>query len=89
MIKPEIFENVKIYPNPANDFVYLNFSEEEFEKVLISVANIQGFIISTEKYTNITSGQIIGLKVSGLPVGQYFIRIGDGIHSKSFLVIKY
>jgi hypothetical protein len=83
------FENVKIYPNPANDFVYLNFSEGEFEKLLISVANIQGFIISTEKYTNITSGQIIGLKVSGLPVGQYFIRIGDGIHSKSFLVIKY
>lgn len=83
------FENVKIYPNPANDYVYLNFSKGEFEKVLISISNIQGFTISTEEYSNITPDQIIGLNISGLPVGQYFISIGDGISHKSFHMIKY
>jgi hypothetical protein len=83
------FENVKIYPNPANDFVYLNFGEEEFEKILISITNIQGFTMSIEEYSDITSNQIIGLNISVLPVGQYLINIGDGIQSKSFHLIKY
>jgi len=83
------FENVKIYPNPANDIVYLNFGKAEFEKVLISITNIQGFTISTKEYEDITSGQIIGLIVSELPVGQYLINIGDGVQSKSFHLIKY
>ncbi len=83
------FENVKIYPNPANDIVYLNFGKVEFEKVLISITNIQGFTISTKEYEDITSGQIIGLIVSELPVGQYLINIGNGVQSKSFHLIKY
>jgi hypothetical protein len=83
------FENVKIYPNPANDFLFMNFGEEEFDNIIISIVNIQGFIISAKEYDKITSNQVIELSVSGLPVGQYFIRIGDGISYKSFRMIKY
>jgi hypothetical protein len=67
----------------------MNFGEEEFDKIIISIANIQGFIISTKEYDKITPNQVIELSVSGLPVGQYFIRIGDGISHKSFQMIKY
>ena len=67
----------------------MNFGEEEFDKIIISIANIQGFIISTKEYDKITPNQVIELSVSGLPVGQYFIIIGDGISYKSFQMIKY
>jgi hypothetical protein len=83
------FDNIKIYPNPANDIVYLNFGIGEFEKVLISITNIQGFTMSTEEYSDITTDQTLGLNISELPIGQYLINIGDGIHSKSFHLIKY
>jgi hypothetical protein len=82
------FENVKMYPNPAGDFIYLNLGEEEFGKIIITVTNIQGHIISTKTYNNLSSNQIIELDVSGFHVGQYFIRIGDGTHHKIFQMIK-
>jgi hypothetical protein len=83
------FDYIKVYPNPANDYVNLNFGKGEFEKVIIAVTNIQGFIMSMEEYSNITSGQIIGLNISVLPVGQYLISVRDGIYTKSFRIIKY
>jgi hypothetical protein len=42
------FRNVKLYPNPAGDFVYLNFGEEEFEKIAVSVTNMQGHLVLTK-----------------------------------------
>jgi hypothetical protein len=83
------FENVKIYPNPAIDFVYMNLGEEEFEKIIISITNIQGHIIAIKNYNNLTPNQVIELNVSGLPVGQYLINIVDGTSHKSFQMIKY
>jgi hypothetical protein len=83
------FENVKIYPNPASDFVYLDFGEEEFGEIKITVANIQGHIISIKDYYDLIPNQIIEFDVSGIPTGQYFISIGDGINQKAFQMIKY
>jgi len=83
------FENVKIFPNPANDNVYLSFNEEEFEKILVSISNMQGYIISTEEFNNLTPYQSIELEVSGIPVGKYFISISDGVSHKTFHLIKF
>jgi hypothetical protein len=83
------FDNINIYPNPADDFVLLNFGEIEFDKLIISITNIQGHIISIKNYNKITANQIIELNVSGLPFGQYFIRISDETDHKTFRMIKY
>ena len=82
------FENVKIYPNPAGDIVFLNFGEEEFGKISVTITNIQGHVISTYTYNNLTSHQIIELDVSGFHIGQYFISIDDGTHHKTLQMIK-
>jgi hypothetical protein len=83
------FENVNIFPNPANDNVYLNFNEEEFDKILVSISSMQGYIISTEEFNNLSPYQIIELDVSGIPVGKYFISISDGVSHKTFHLIKF
>jgi hypothetical protein len=83
------FENVIIYPNPASESVYLNPGKEEFEKITISIADIQGHTLSSKRYNNLTSNQIIEMSLSGLPVGQYFLNIGDGTDHKIFRIIKY
>jgi hypothetical protein len=83
------FKNVTMYPNPAGDFVFLNLGKEPLANIMITLTNIQGHIILTKEYDNTTSDQIIQIFVSGMPVGQYFISIGDGTDHKTFQMIKY
>ncbi len=82
------FENVKMYPNPAGDYVYLKLGEKEFGKIIVTITNMQGHVVFTEAYNNLTSNHIIELDVSGCHPGQYFISIGDGTNHRIFQMIK-
>jgi len=83
------FRNVKLYPNPAGDFVYLNFGEEEFKKIAVSVTNMQGHLVLTKEFTDLTPGITIGLSISRLHEGRYFIKVSDGTDQSIFQMIKY
>ncbi len=88
-LKPSKFEDVYLYPNPADDFIYLKLGEEGSGKLRVTITNIQGFIVSAREYDTLTNDQIIEINISGLPAGKYLINIGDNISQKTFRVIKH
>jgi hypothetical protein len=83
------FDDIKIYPNPANNVVYLGLGENEFEKINISITSIQGNIVSEKEYENLSTHQVIGISVSRLIRGHYLLNVSDGSGHKSFNLIKY
>ena len=83
------FENIKLYPNPANDHVYLYFGDDYPGRIRISIASVQGFILQTRELDDTQANQIIELDVSGLQVGQYLIRISDGKDQGILHMIKH
>jgi uncharacterized surface protein with fasciclin (FAS1) repeats len=66
---------VKLYPNPVSDRLYIAISHERISDV--SVFNVAGVKIPIS--TELVNQQI--LDVSGLPAGFYFIRIETGNHT--------
>jgi len=88
-LKPSKFEDVYLYPNPADDFIYIRLGEEGSGKLRVTITNIQGFIVSSREYDNLTNDQIIEINITGLPSGQYLINIADNIDRKTFRVIKH
>ena len=63
----ETSEFLKLYPNPATDFIYV-----ESEKELVQVS-----LISASGSTLRVSTESLGLDVSMLPAGLYFLRAED------------
>ena len=83
------FENIRLYPNPANDHVYLYFGDDYPGELRISIASVQGFVLQTKELYDTQANQIIELDVAGLQVGQYLIQISDGKDQRILQMIKY
>jgi uncharacterized repeat protein (TIGR02543 family) len=82
------FENVNLYPNPANDHVYLYFGDDYPGKIRISIASLQGFILQTRELYDTQANQIIELNVADLRTGQYLIKVSNKTGQKIFQMIK-
>ena len=83
------FENIKLYPNPANNHIYLYFGDDYPGEIRISIANVQGFILQTKELYDTQANQIIEMDVAGLQVGQYLIQISDGKDQRILHMIKH
>jgi len=83
------FKNVKMYPNPANNFIYFQLGEYWYEKILICISSLNGNILELMEFHNLPGNETLQIKVSGLGVGHYFLTIGDGINKRTFRMIKY
>ena len=68
----ESLYEIKIYPNPTFDFIYLKTKKPEDFKV--SISSVEGRVIM-EKIIN--NAVITKINVSTLPKGLYFITIED------------
>lgn len=76
--RPEINSSVDIYPNPANNFVFINGKGVEVQ--LIEIFDASGkLIISTNN---------IMVELSGVSVGAYSVRIttSEGVFTKKLIV---
>ena len=76
-------KNIKVYPNPATDYIMI---ETPANNSLISLINVQGKIIKEVKNT----GYQFSMDISTIPSGIYFIRIDDqnGTNCTAFIKVN-
>jgi hypothetical protein len=61
--------NVKIYPNPAKDVVYIDMADVKVQN--INITDVQGRLQRTMAPTQ----KLASIPVNGLPAGMYFIQL--------------
>lgn len=85
----ETIENVMLYPNPANDLLYINFDALNTGTAEVSINDIAGRILKKEFRDIDTQGtdNQIDISVSDLPQGFYIltIELAGGRIQKTFV----
>ena len=85
-IEPNV--EFRIMPNPANEYVKFTADNLNSEYVDVSLINMVGGIISTEKY-DVINGSVTGRFVLiGLDQGVYYIRIISDKYYNAARLIK-
>lgn len=77
-----ISNNIDIYPNPANDFIFIRNLENIKS---ISISDISGKIISENEYKNSNE---ISIDISKMAKGIYFIKLTDNKNIFTKKIIK-
>jgi len=82
----EFSDLIKVYPNPAKEFVTIDLNEFSDKVNSINVLNIQGQQISSIKVTS--NEKSLKLPLQGLSDGVYFIQIqsAQGILTKKIII---
>jgi type IX secretion system substrate protein len=81
-------KGVSVFPNPATDQVFLQFSLEESIDLEIRVINTLGQVVSNRVIKGIQQ-ETIGLGVAHLPPGTYFIQMtNDDISISKKVIIQ-
>ena len=82
-IEDVFVEEIQVYPNPATDFIMIDFPDSELKH--IKVLNIKGQLIKTTQ-----AHQSLRLNVQDLKVGMYFISIqtDEYVVTKRFLKLN-
>jgi hypothetical protein len=69
---------IQIAPNPATDYVNINFNLTENKNLSISILNTVGQVIFNQKYAQILRGSET-IDITPLQSGLYIIQISDGV----------
>jgi len=88
-LKESKLTNAKLYPNPAGDFLYLSPGDADLEKIVVTIADIQGHVIMVKNFESLPAGDKTEINISRLPVGQFLLNITAGSDSRTFQFIKY
>jgi subtilisin family serine protease len=83
-IETPYFGNVKIYPNPAQQFLHVDFEDPSLVAKEICITDIAGHVL---KQTSAGSKHA-PIDVSGLAPGMYIIRMSRDEHDHTFKFIK-
>lgn len=73
---------MKFYPNPNNGKFNLSFSLKEKANTNITILNMEGKNIYSEKLDNFTGTYDKEIDISKNPKGVYFVKIEQGTHSQ-------
>jgi PKD repeat protein/photosystem II stability/assembly factor-like uncharacterized protein len=86
-IKDVAGENtIKVYPNPANDYLEINFNEFNANGAEIEMLNMSGKIVNQTQFSSPTKKHRFSLE--GLENGIYLLRIKNNESQKIFKVNK-
>jgi hypothetical protein len=79
-------DNIKIYPNPASDYLYVSTNFEVDDKLDVRIYNSQGNLISKERL--IANKNVAKLNIQALVSGSYFLQINQGDQKITHSFIK-
>ncbi len=69
------FENLSIFPNPAEDYVNVSFNITDIQNVKLDLVTMNGNILRSETMTNFKGAFEKRIDVSSLPKGVYLLRL--------------
>jgi hypothetical protein len=78
-------ETVKIYPNPASNYVFIEYSKPITSKVWVKVFGTDMRLLKT---IEINDNNRKTLSLDGLPPGLYLIQVGDNNKKEIFKIMK-
>lgn len=84
---PAGFE-LKIYPNPVNDLLYIEIGPVKDELVII-LTNIQGKQLKSERIFKSNMPSVHRLDISGLSAGIYYLNISNSLANKVTKIVKF
>ena len=81
---------IQIYPNPASEYLYVDFSSEKNNDVLLELIDINGKVLQSQKIVNISSKNSIKLNLEKLDPANYFVKFesGKNMYIKKIVVVR-
>jgi hypothetical protein len=76
--EPGEIPGVSIYPNPANNFLFVQMKENTNNDLEMIITDLLGKPVMEETFHYMAAGKAKPLDVSGLSKGIYMIRLTDG-----------
>ncbi len=79
---------MRIFPNPATDRVYITFDIKAADHVTVNLVNLVGQTVMTTSQSAVTGGNVVTIDVSDLASGLYFaeVRSGKGSSTQRLVV---
>ncbi len=77
---------LKIYPNPSNSFINIDFATKEIADMQITIADALGRVYSSQSYSSITGNINKKLNTFGLANGVYVVTV---LHGNKTFRIKF
>ena len=86
----ELFSEVNLYPNPANEAVNLAFNLAKETSFTLMITDIQGRVIQNQSMTRPEGNQLIKIPTADLESGTYLVHMisPDGKSSKRFVIFR-
>lgn len=83
------FDNLDVYPNPASNYVNVNFSLKEYKTVKIALYDLAGQTVYQDEYDNIKDKQA-SLDLSNMSAGTYILKfeLPEGNTFRKIIVSK-
>ena len=77
------FNELTLYPNPASNFVNIDFDLDSYQQVSLSIFNLKGQKVISKEITNRTIGQNhIQINIKDLSKGIYLVKLQTDNNSK-------
>jgi hypothetical protein len=79
---------LKIYPNPASEYIYIDLTSKNIKSMLVEIYNMEGKLVYNKKYESLSGPSQISL--NGLNSNQYILRVSEssGKVLQTFKLIK-
>ena len=74
----EVVANLSVFPIPANDVMYVNFTSSVAQRINIKMLNAMGQTVLEENPGVVTGQRIVSLNTSALASGIYYLAISNG-----------
>lgn len=82
-------QDMNVFPNPASDYINVNFSTTKASDVQINIYDVVGKLVRSEKYSVNNTGSVqFKVETSGLDTGIYMVQlvVGNTIQTKKISI---